>query len=89
MALFDFLSGSVGNNQDNKEEDVQKTKRHLGKAGYFDMNQDDSDNFDNPVLTRKLDTGIKGFQRDNDLKVDGVLKPRGETETVLFRPILF
>lgn len=35
-------------------------------------------------ITRGLDSAIKMFQRDNNLKVDGRINPRGETESRIF-----
>ena len=74
----DFLKGSVGNNMDNDPADVRNTKRNLNNFGFFD------DEVENDFITRKLDTSIKEFQQDNDLRVDGRLFPSGETERELF-----
>ena len=78
------LSGSVGNSMDNAADDVLKTKRNLKNAGYFDAPDDDEKN---PILTRALDTRIKSYQADRNLKVDGILKPGGETERSLFETL--
>lgn len=78
------LSGSVGNAMDNKADDVLKTKRNLRYAGYFDAPDDDEKN---PILTRALGTWIKSYQADQGLKVDGILKPGGETERSLFETL--
>ena len=80
-SLTDFLTGSVGNNLDNAPEDVSTTKTNLNALGYFD------DDTDNGYITRELDTGIKNFQKDNDLKVDGVLRPGGETERAIYEAV--
>ncbi len=37
----------------------------------------------NPYVDRDLFDGIKNFQRDHDLKVDGTMNPGGETERVM------
>ncbi len=82
MSLFTLFSGmlgnAVGNNQKNDPADVHTTKSNLQKAGYFSA--DDKESTDNPFLTRKMDDGIKKFQKDNNLKIDGIMKPSGETE---------
>ena len=80
-SLTDFLTGSVGNNLDNAPEDISTTKTNLNALGYFD------DDTDNGYITRELDTGIKNFQKDNDLKVDGVLRPGGETERAIYEAV--
>ncbi|MGH1403806.1 MAG: peptidoglycan-binding domain-containing protein [Alphaproteobacteria bacterium] len=86
MGILDFVSGllegSVGNNMENKQDDVRKTKRHLQDAGYFD---EDVQEVETPFITRKMDEGIKAFQQDQGLKVDGILRPGGETERGLFK----
>ena len=63
---------------DNDPDDVRNTKRHLNRTGHFD------DEVENDFITRELDEGIKDFQKDNDLRVDGVLNPGEETERSLF-----
>ncbi len=73
-AISNFLNGPVGNNLANEPQDVRNTKKNLSNLGYFD------DETENDFITRALDTGIKGFQRDNGLRIDGKLLPGGETE---------
>tara|TARA_R110001592_G_scaffold16881_12_gene71687 strand:+ start:9126 stop:10028 length:903 start_codon:yes stop_codon:yes gene_type:complete len=86
MSLFTLFSGMLGDaagkNQINDPTDVRTTKTNLQKAGYFPA--DDKKDNDNPFLTRKMDEGIKKFQKDNNLKIDGVMKPSGETERTLY-----
>lgn len=81
MSLFDsILSGltkPVGQNLDNNSDDILKAERDLKKAGYFD--KDHSEGF----ITKELDNGIRKFQKDNDLKMDGIMNPDGETERTL------
>ena len=89
MGLFDAISGlntgSVGNNMDNNEDDVLNVKRNLNKAGYFD----DLDQEPEPhgFITNNMEKGIRSYQKDKGLKVDGILHPRGETERGLFHTI--
>lgn len=86
MSLFTLFSGmlgrAVGNNQPNDPADVRITKNNLNKAGYF--TSDDKESIDNPFLTRKMDDSIKRYQKDKNLKIDGVMKPGGETERSLY-----
>lgn len=85
MAFFEALSGflkqPVGNNLDNAPEDVKNTKRRLNTLGYFE------DDTENDFITRDLDDGIKRFQDDNDLRIDGKLLPGGETERTIQKNI--
>ncbi|MCB1557713.1 MAG: peptidoglycan-binding protein [Alphaproteobacteria bacterium] len=89
MGLFDAISGlitgSVGNNMDNHEDDVLNVKRNLNKVGYFD----DLDQEPEPhgFITKNMEKGIRSYQKDKGLKVDGILHPRGETERGLFHTI--
>ena len=41
----------------------------------------------NDLITRELDNGIRAFQKDKDLRVDGILKPGGETERAVFQAV--
>ena len=81
MSLFHDLSrlitGTVGNNMNNDEEDVRKTKENFSKIGRY------NEPVENGIIDRELDTAIRGFQRDNDLKQDGFMRPDGETERTL------
>lgn len=85
MDILDFfsgqLSGPVGNNMRNDPQDVRKAKRNLKNAGYI---RDGSQEMEGPFVTRKMDGGIKRFQHDNNLKVDGIVYPGGGTERSLF-----
>ncbi len=80
-AFADFLSGSVGNNLDNEPEDVRNTKKNLKNLGFFD------DETDNEFITKELDSGIKSFQKEKNLKIDGRLFPGGETEREIFKTL--
>ncbi len=72
-----IFSGGVGNDEDNNENDVIKARDSLAKAGY------EAGEKGLGILDKTLDTATKAFQKDNGLKVDGVMKPGGETETTL------
>ncbi|WP_051609955.1 peptidoglycan-binding domain-containing protein [Terasakiella pusilla] len=69
--LFSFES-SVGSTEENKPDDLRKVKKMLTLFGHADPNTPDND-------PQALDTSIKRFQVANGLKVDGILKPDGET----------
>lgn len=77
----DFLKAPVGNNLENRPEDILSTKRKLRQAGFYD------DDNDNEFITRALDTSIRGFQRERGLVEDGRMYPAGETERSLFERI--
>jgi peptidoglycan hydrolase-like protein with peptidoglycan-binding domain len=79
--LFGFIKGAVGNNMDNDQEDVLIVKRNLNSAGYFDNL--DQDREPHGFITKEMDAGIRTFQKDKGLKVDGILLPQGETENSL------
>ncbi len=78
MAFFNsfsrFLNDSVGNMLANNPDDVRATKRNFASLGRFDAD------VDNGFITKELDTSIRNFQRDEGLKVDGLMNPDGETE---------
>lgn len=84
-AISGLITGSVGNSMDNNEEDVLAVKRNLHKAGYLDVFNEEPE--PHGFVTKKMDDGIRIFQKDNGLKVDGILHPRGETERGLFHTI--
>ena len=88
MGILDFFSGllkgSVGNNMDNDPQDVWTAKNNLKNAGYM---EDDAQEIESPFITRKMDEGIKAFQHDKNLKVDGIMNPGGETERGLFESL--
>ncbi|MCB1532766.1 MAG: peptidoglycan-binding protein [Alphaproteobacteria bacterium] len=75
--MIGFLSAPVGNNLKNNKEDVRATKRGLNALGFFEEEEE------NGIITRDLDAGIKNFQRENNLRVDGRILPGGETESAL------
>lgn len=74
----DFITAPVSNALENQPQDVRRVKKNFKTLGIFD------EDTDNGYMTRGLDGAIKTFQRDNGLKVDGRIKPRGETESRIF-----
>lgn len=80
-SFFGFIKSAVGNNMDNHEEDVLKVKGGLSRAGYFKNIYDEPE--PHGFITKEMDIGIRNFQKDKGLKIDGILLPRGETEHAL------
>lgn len=85
MFLSDLFSGflkkPVGNNLDNDPDDITKTKELFANEGYYKQP------VENGYIDKELDDSIWNFQRDNDLKQDGIMNPGGETETALISRI--
>lgn len=81
MSDFSVLLSSVGNNKENRKEDVLRVKSALSENNFFNMI---SIAEPHGYITRELDTGIKGFQKFKGLREDGYLLPGGETEKALF-----
>ena len=82
--MFFGLSNNVGNGLANKEEDVLFVKQGLSDAGFMDISEDPEPH---GFMTRHMDDAIKGFQKDNNLRVDGKLFSSGETFTQLNKGI--
>lgn len=77
---FLALQGRVGDGHQNNEDDVGDVDSLLSILGFRPKEkQNEPDHF----ISRDLDTAIKKFQKDNDLKKDGWLAPGGETELAL------
>ena len=72
------LKGVIDNNNGH-EEDVLELKQNLQQLGYYKTPKYGMTGYtDNETFE-----GVKRFQKDNNLTVDGVLKPGGETESKL------
>lgn len=61
-------------------DDVWLTKIALKEAGYYAEPKHGV----TPYPDAKLFDAIKNFQKDNDLQVDGYMRPGGETANALF-----
>lgn len=74
------LAGSVGNDRENRSDDVVTVKKTLGGLGLMA-----EDPFDRPhsFIDAPTTAGIRAFQRAKKLKEDGTLDPGGETEAAL------
>jgi hypothetical protein len=64
--------------------DIVPTKRALKQLGYY---QPPIGNELGAWVDNNLFDGIRRFQRDNRLRVDGVMKPGGPTETAINRQL--
>ena len=74
LSLKDVIDNNNGN-----EEDVLKLKQNLQQLGYYKTPKYGMTGYTDDETFE----GIKKFQKDNNLTVDGVLKPGGETESKL------
>ncbi len=62
---------------DNKEDDVLWVKNSLYNLGYRRTKPY------NPIIEQETDDGIRTFQKEKGLKIDGYLLPSGETERTI------
>ena len=60
-------------------DDVLQVKRVLDDLGYYKKPRYGITEYPD----KDMFSGIRDFQKDNDLKIDGILKPNGETEKAL------
>lgn len=74
------LNGPVGRSYNTDLDDVALTKDALKELGYYK----DPEHGPTPYADEKLFEGLEKFQKDHGLKVDGVIKPDGETADKLF-----
>lgn len=75
--LIKQIKKPVGNNKENEIDDVIEVKKKFAADGRYDKP------IENGYIERELDTAINRFQEDYDLKQDGFMNPKGETETKL------
>ena len=80
-SLAGFIQKPVGKNLDNELNDILKTKQNFARDGRYNKP------VENGYIDKELDTAIWNFQRDNDLKADGYMKPGGETERTLLQTL--
>lgn len=73
------LRGSVGNRRDNDPDDVIRVKRRLSDSGYYETPSYGLTGY----IDADTEEGLKHFQRDRGLKVDGYMAPGGPTERAL------
>lgn len=77
-----LIDNSVGNMMTNALDDVLKVKEMLFDRGYYPEAPQ------NGYPDMPLDHAVKDYQRDHNLKIDGILRPGGETEQTLQTDIL-
>lgn len=86
MPLFNdvvaLLRAPVGNNLENRPSDVENVKRNFAAEGRYKRP------VENGIIDQELDDAITSFQRDNELKVDGIMNPGGETEATLVSSLM-
>ena len=70
------LKKTVGRNYQADLDDTAKTKFAMTSLEYYD----DTETGLAPYADDQLFKSVRAFQKDNDLKVDGVMKPEGETQ---------
>ena len=71
LQLDEGVSSSYAN-----KEDTARVKFGLNKLGYYDEPEKTGMN---TIPDKEMFDGVKHFQKDNGLQVDGYLKPFGET----------
>lgn len=77
------LNDLLASNASADEEDVLNVKRRLNALGHYQSPIDEITS----MSDHGLFAGIKNFQRENKLTVDGYMKPGGETEHALNQAI--
>ncbi len=73
------ISNIISSNSAARGRDVLKIKDALRSRGYYDL----PDYGITPYTDEALFDGIKQYQKDKGLKVDGIIKPDGETMQTL------
>lgn len=81
MSLNLFLKRTVDPNASVDLDDAARTKLALKSLGYLRTPDKDLSEYPDTEMFES----IKRFQAGNDLKVDGVIKPGGETENHLLQ----
>ena len=76
-----LISTSVGKGFAASEEDIRNIRMAYNKIGY--QAGDESFGYTDTILER----AIRHFQKDNGLKEDGIMHPKGETERILIKKI--
>jgi len=75
--LFKVFKKSIGQNLENDPNDVTNVKNKLASLGRY------NDDHKSGYIDAELDDSIRSYQRDRNLKSDGVINPGGETEATL------
>ncbi|HLO75563.1 MAG TPA: peptidoglycan-binding domain-containing protein [Magnetospirillum sp.] len=74
------LKAPMGTNYRTEPSDILNTKQALNRLGYYDVppGRGIDDWTDDAMFN-----GIRAFQKDNGLKVDGFMRPERPTETAI------
>lgn len=73
------LASTISSSHNTEPDDIIKTKNALAQTGHYEVSSFGTTPYpDSPMID-----GMKNFQKDNGLKVDGVMRPGGPTETAL------
>jgi len=76
------LQADVGRNGRNHRADVARLEALLGATGYLDLEATEGPT---GYFGKRTGDAVRRFQKDHDLRVDGEVKPNGETVRTLFR----
>jgi peptidoglycan hydrolase-like protein with peptidoglycan-binding domain len=80
--MFNMID-QVSKNSSSHENDIANIRSALTVLGYYD----DTSTGLNGYTDENIFTSIKSYQADRKLKVDGILKPEGETHETLKKDI--
>ncbi len=81
--MFPFsLNQTIGSSYPADPDDVLRTKKGLNRLGFYSVPKEYGMD---PWTDDELFEGLKNFQRENDLVVDGIMKPGGPTQLLLGR----
>lgn len=81
--MFNFLNlkSGVGEGEENREEDVKSLSKSLSDLGDNEVQGDGWSK--NGFVSKPLFDGVRRLQEKNDAKVDGIVRPKGETEQIV------
>ncbi|MDV7340079.1 hypothetical protein RYZ26_10780 [Terasakiella sp. A23] len=79
--MIDYLAlkQPIGPSYNTDPDDVTQTKTALASSGHYQVPEHGI----SPYPDTPLMDGIKSFQKENNLRIDGVMKPGGETEKTI------
>ena len=88
LAIMKSLNKPIGPSYALDEQDVLNTKQTLGQLDYYKPRRRKGQRAEiTPWPDTPMFEGIKTFQKDKDLKVDGLMKPGDPTEKALNKAI--
>lgn len=82
MSLFK-LKQPMASNYRVDPADIVSTKTALNSLGYYQIPERGIDDWTDDAMFQ----GIRSFQKDSGLKVDGLMRPEGPTETAINRKL--